>query len=769
MIKSLSLKQFGKFRDRDFSFAPVTLFYGENEAGKTTLFDALLDSLCSPRGTTLSGKRLAARYGIRDKERFSRLAFEGEPCIMNEADFLNLFAVRSGMINLEIDKNSSWMNEVKASLFSGGIDPRAAAAKFTAEIGGGRVKGSLNTEAEKIRKELEILQAEHEKIMKERQACLDMEKNVREMNLRLRQKEEETAALKTELAELEKSLEQQSLIQKKKNAESVLCDITEGLRENAELKNYSRFTPEEQEKIRLQAGEVNTRKSEMEKTVSGEEEALRNRERFTAEKNRRSAGRDRAEKLKILAEGLSSQIVPREKLVREKTRIVWKKAPLAAAAAFFLAAILGGILGPAAYRLWFLGGGGFAAALLFMFSFSRRIWEDTSSLEAAISFVRESWKKETGEDAGRSYEEILGVFERARERARAEEENFQSIKIQADTHEEKIAGLALRSRQAEQAYEAARQKLKDMLDAAGVTRPEEYGARLATKTALQKRCAELEAKLRAACAENQAASIGALENLLTRRSAEISEKITEAELPPAGIQRMENLRRQKRLRLETILAEEKKNLEDFGRTDGTFRARFQGIPERVAACEKNIAEKKRRLGEIKQEIEAAKIAGEIFSALSEDAGVMLEELSREIGKIFSAFTGENRPVHLEGFSVDKACVCDASGRSAAAGKTPKDPEPGLMLSAGTRDAFLLAARLALARKLAGGGAGRRALIVLDEPFITLDRKRTGRALSVLKEFFNKTGWQIILFSKDEILKNQMAEVFGENFLAYELR
>jgi DNA sulfur modification protein DndD len=756
MITSLQLKQFGKFRDRDFAFAPVTLFYGENEAGKTTLFDALLDGLCNPPGTKVSGKRLAARYGARGRERLSRLVFEGEALSLDEADFLNLFAVRSGAISLEIDKNSGWMNEVKASLFSGGIDPRAAAAKLTAEIGGGRVKGVLNAEAGKIAGELAGLHAELEKLTGDRRDCLDMEKNLREMNAKVRDKQKESAALKAELTELEKSLEQQSLIQKKKHAESVLSDIAENFRKNEELQKYSRFTPEEQERISLKEKEVNARKLEAEKASSGEEEALRNRGRLIAEQNRRAAGRDRAGKLKTLAEELKARIVPRERLVRRKTRIIRKNAPLAAALALFLAALICGFLLPPAYRLWFLGGGFSAAALLLVFSFSRSAWEDTSDLEAALASVRESWKKETGEDAGTSYEEILGAFERARERFFAEEENLQSIMRQAGAHEEEIAGLALQSRRAAQAYETARQGLKEMLDAAGVTGPEEYASRLGSKTALGKRCAELEAKLAAACAENQASSPHALENLLTRRAAEIREKITEQELPAAELQRRENVRAQKRLRLEALLEEEKKNLEDFGRKDGTFRGQFQGIPERLAACEKSILEKKRRLEEIKQELDAGKIAQEIFLSLAEDSGAMLEELSREIGEIFSAFTGENRPVRFEGFSVDQASVCDASGQ-------PR--ETGFMLSAGTRDAFLLAARLALARK----STGRRALIVLDEPFITLDRKRTGRALSVLKEFFRKTGWQIIIFTKDEALEKQARTVFGENLLVHELR
>ncbi|MDR3200222.1 MAG: AAA family ATPase [Spirochaetales bacterium] len=768
MIKNLRLEKFGKFLDKDFSFAPVTLFYGENEAGKTTLFDALLDGLCNPRGTTLSGKRLSSRYGNRDTQRLSRVVFEGEPFSIDEGDFLNLFAVRSGMISLEIDKNSGWMNAVKASLFSGGIDPQAAAVKLLGEIGGGRIKGSLNTKAAEIKAELKSLEAEHEKAEEERRECLGMEKNVRDMDAKVRENEKESAALKAQLAEMDASLEQQGLIREKKNAESVLTDIAESFRKNTELKNYSRYTPEEQEKIRLLAEEAGTRKTEAEKAAAAENDAMRNRQRFVEEKNRRAADRDRAEKLKTLAEGLKAQIVPREKLIQKKTRLEWKKAPVIAAIVVLIAAALAGFLGPMAYKLWFLGGGVVAASFLALISASHKMWEDTSSLEAAINFVRESWKKEAGEDSGVVYEEVVGVLERARERAAAAEENFQSIQKQADANDEEIARLALRGREAEQTRDAARRSLKDMLDAAGVTSGEEYASRCATKAALRGRCAELEEKLRRACAEYQTLSAGELENFLLRRTAEIREKITEQELPAAEVQRRENIRREKKWRLEALLAEEKKNREDLGRKDGTVQGQFRGIPERIAACEKGMAEKTRRLAEIEKELDAAKIAQEIFASLSEDSASMLTELSREISETFSAFTGGERPVSLEGFSADNARVTDAAGETQEAGKVSKDAEAASRLSSGTRDAFLLAARLVLARKSSGRASGRQEVIILDEPFITLDRQRTHRALGVLEDFRKKTGWQIVLFTKDEVLEKQAREIFGSSLAVHRL-
>ena len=42
MIKKLSIKNFKSFnKDQDIHFAPITLFYGRNNSGKSTIFDLL--------------------------------------------------------------------------------------------------------------------------------------------------------------------------------------------------------------------------------------------------------------------------------------------------------------------------------------------------------------------------------------------------------------------------------------------------------------------------------------------------------------------------------------------------------------------------------------------------------------------------------------------------------------------------------------------------------------------------------------------------------
>ncbi len=150
MIKKIHLKSFGKFRDYQLSCAPVTIIEGANESGKTTLFDALLEGLCKPKGTLEAGKLLKARYG---EARSVSMEFEGDPLQLSAADFLNLFAIRAGDLSVEVSKDSEWLSRVKAQLFSGGIDPLAVADELSRQCSS-RAKNTLNGELQELREKV---------------------------------------------------------------------------------------------------------------------------------------------------------------------------------------------------------------------------------------------------------------------------------------------------------------------------------------------------------------------------------------------------------------------------------------------------------------------------------------------------------------------------------------------------------------------------------------------------------------------------------------
>ena len=79
------------------------------------------------------------------------------------------------------------------------------------------------------------------------------------------------------------------------------------------------------------------------------------------------------------------------------------------------------------------------------------------------------------------------------------------------------------------------------------------------------------------------------------------------------------------------------------------------------------------------------------------------------------------------------------------------------LFSGTRNSFLFAARLALAKCAAAG----KSLLILDEPFTSFDKVRLGNALEVLKKFHDESDRQVIFLTKDEFLVDQVKNVFTE--------
>jgi uncharacterized protein YhaN len=184
---------------------------------------------------------------------------------------------------------------------------------------------------------------------------------------------------------------------------------------------------------------------------------------------------------------------------------------------------------------------------------------------------------------------------------------------------------------------------------------------------------------------------------------------------------------------------------------------FSELPRNIAGCEKDLAGAKAGLKETNRNIRAHIIASEIFSSLSEDNDQMLTSLAEEIKKVFSLFSSE-REVELKNFSMKKENVSAADEGGALRSLEN--------LSAGTRDSFLLAARLTLAHKTQTGN--KDVPVIFDESFAALDRNRTNRALKALEEFKEKTGRQLIIFTKDFDMETEARRVFGDNLAVHRL-
>ena len=127
--------------------------------------------------------------------------------------------------------------------------------------------------------------------------------------------------------------------------------------------------------------------------------------------------------------------------------------------------------------------------------------------------------------------------------------------------------------------------------------------------------------------------------------------------------------------------------------------------------------------------------------------MLASSLASDIAALFGELLPDMRSVEIPELDEGQIKVGDAGGVLRSLEN----------LSRGTRDSFLLAARLALAlRSFAGQG-----VMVLDEPFHSLDAERQRKALSMLASFHQKRGWQIILFSKEIGIVVAVKELFPD--------
>ena len=66
-MQKLSIKKYGCFTDKEFELSPVTVFFGGNESGKTTIFDAICFALFGEAsGINRDPNMLRSKYASDD-------------------------------------------------------------------------------------------------------------------------------------------------------------------------------------------------------------------------------------------------------------------------------------------------------------------------------------------------------------------------------------------------------------------------------------------------------------------------------------------------------------------------------------------------------------------------------------------------------------------------------------------------------------------------------------------------------------------------------
>ena len=747
MISRALLKDFGRFKDAVFDFSPVTVFVGGNESGKTTLFDALFDGICRPRGNTVHGKRLAARYGTR---RESTLEFDGPEISIDPEEFLNLNAVGAGNAAVEFS-GGGWVERVKASIFTGGIDIGRLAGEFEVLA---RDKGML-THVLRYRKKKEEhgrLENRLEELKERKTAILEKESALRELRRELAALASRGRGIGERISRTERRLEQQAKIRTREELIRTLALISETRALEAALARLEAVKEDRSGDLkRLSAGivKLEARSAALAREALGAAERLEAAEKRVAGKTRDAAALGSAAGA---ADRLVSRIESETPRTVVRTVTVWNRALLALSFVPAAAGVALAVLLPPAVPAAVVVAGSAAVTCLMVF-FARKTEErheapDTSGF---IGRLKDDWRTRSGGGELKSstveglHSELLAV----RSEYDAAERELARLREERDTLKSEAGRAAADKALGESELSAARSLLQKTLQPLGVGSVEEYTARRSEYEHLGKDHRRKLSELEAERNRFHAADVNGLKAECEARAAGLSAEITDEKETEAGM----NLLRGElaALREEKAAASSReasvRSLVDKG--EGEVKGSLGNLPEEIYDAEQALRRCGRELFEMEVDRKAAATVRDILEDMSRDTDDVFIELSGDIARYFEGMLPGGRHVSVGSFKAGDIEVSDAGG-----GRRPIEH-----LSTGTRDAFHLAARLALT--LRSHKPGAPGLIVLDEPFHSLDRPRSLRALEVLRAFHDAHGWQIALFSKEEYLAGEMERLFAK--------
>lgn len=746
MIRTLELKKYGRFINQSFKLKDMTVFYGKNEAGKTTIFDSIYTSLFKMGGASADQKKFNKRYGTEAESRVLDDNGHGvKQDLINFDEFRTLYAIRAGDVSLELKEGSKnkedWLGEMKANLLSGGIDFAKIQKEFnniTAENGVLKINKDLKKlelKRDELIKDLIEAKAKREEHLRSEEHLKSEESNLDELRQSIKQKEDS-------LAEISNNLIRENKIREKIQFKKILFQFNELHKKEANLLANKLYANNRVSAFDLMAKEETEFISVIEYS---KKEILQLQKEIAVLKDKAKEQKEalaKIEKKRNFAKELKLRIDNfLENLAKSKTEII-DSVSLAMAAIFALTGIVAGIIGY--LEDWKI----YVILLIVVLSFGfvgyflKKIKNQApDKSDDEFGKHRSEWKLGTGEsleDFSNLYT-LRDYYAKVENESLALEDSFKATneflsRKQIDL-EEKNSALTLNERKLSELLI----KMNEWLQQFKVQNRDEYLEKVneykINKLALDQFKSSEEGK-----------------KFTEELKLEIERKLKnldEDNVPDIGLNENEyKILEGKKVALEKELFLFKDILAVKDKTQGEQKGKLSGISESVLESilkdEREKIKIQKEIDEIYLKKEGAKLAENILMHINEDMNRVLLDLSTEISEEISTILG-TRKVEIEKLHHDNFKLEDATGNML-------DVD---LLSNGTRDIFLFILKLAFIRK----NNRNLKLLLLDEPFLALDRERQIKCLNYLKVFKEKTGFQIIFLTKEQGLKEDIEHVF----------
>ena len=715
----LKLNNFGKFKNKSFEISNgITLFYGENESGKTTIFDSLMILFSESKRVSVFFKQMKSRYG-------NDIDIDFEPKIpehlkMHPQSYNNLYAIRQSEIIFEMSDSKKdskdWESEIKKKLFSSDID----IGKMVSEI-----KAEYSSKAQNsILYKINILENEKIEIDKILNNLYDKINNSINKKDNLKEFKENIFLheniLKEKIEEREKLY---SLIKSKKEAETkniklnLLKQINDFNKADEFLSKNIIYKDDYSKEISGRTKKIEDIKMNI-TFLKGKIEALK--KSFVEEKNKT----DYDSVKKRIENGIN------------KIEDLTKKNNKAPKIIFFIAVV-------------------FISSFLALY-FKNPLFLAIIIPAIPFMFIKENKNSKIIKDILESLPELdiketdIFIFKDLLNKELAKIEI-----IMTNNDNEEIENYNADLEESLKELENENNLLNQIFEKLKVKDKEEYYNIKNNYDLLLKQNEENYKKLMIEVKKLGLKNIETLEIDCIRILKELDEKgVNPNDYNEMEIKKIENNLKDLESEINILKEEINKIKNNISYIEGELN-NSENIHADIINFESKLSKIKENIINLNKRRKALKLLEEMLFSINKKNDDIFQSLSKEARILYNHITEKNLSddgIIMSGFDKDKIMVADKQNKI-------RNVE---LLSSATRDAVYIAMRLSILTKI--HQAGR--LILLDDPFITFDNNRTKEALSFIKEYSKNYNIPIVIFTKDTFTRDFMSEY--KDIIMYEL-
>jgi len=715
----LKLNNFGKFKNKSFEISNgITLFYGENESGKTTIFDSLMILFSESKRVSVFFKQMKSRYG-------NDIDIDFEPKIpehlkMHPQSYNNLYAIRQSEIIFEMSDSKKdskdWESEIKKKLFSSDID----IGKMVSEI-----KAEYSSKAQNsILYKINILENEKIEIDKILNNLYDKINNSINKKDNLKEFKENIFLheniLKEKIEEREKLY---SLMKSKKESETKSIKLNL-LKQINDFNKADEFLSKNIIYKDDYSKEINGRTKKIEDIkmnitfLKGKIEALK--KSFVEEKNKT----DYDSVKKRIENGIN------------KIEDLTKKNNKAPKIIFFIAVV-------------------FISSFLALY-FKNPLFLTIIIPAIPFMFIKENKNSKIIKDILESLPELdiketdIFIFKDLLNKELAKIEI-----IMTNNDNEEIENYNADLEKSLKELENENNLLNQIFKKLKVKDKEEYYNIKNNYDLSLKQNEENYKKLMIEVKKLGLKNIETLEIDCIRILKELDEKgVNPNDYNEMEIKKIENNLKDLESEINILKEEINKIKNNISYIEGELN-NSENIHADIINFESKLSQIKENIINLNKRRKALKLLEEMLFSINKKNDDIFQSLSKEARISYNHITGKNLSddgIIMSGFDKDKIMVADKQNKI-------RNVE---LLSSATRDAVYIAMRLSILTKI--HQAGR--LILLDDPFITFDNNRTKEALSFIKEYSKNYNIPIVIFTKDTFTRDFMAEY--KDIIIYEL-